>query len=217
MAATMVDSVFLRDKWLVGIGVIFFLSSAVVLAVNKRQREAVLEKLHFRHRRSSGASTPPRSFSPNAKPSTVTNPDFYSTFPPSRRCVLPQLAAKASASNSKILIGTEPSVDFLLEDPLPTTRSYGIENEVPKYTPTGFSTAEIESMGDFPAYDVLSGVPLPEPYDQFDSTKALPRPYRPFRWAYHQTMCKTRLWYRLTASLITHSINENGAQLVARG
>jgi len=30
---------------------------------------------------------------------------------------------------------------------------------------------------------------LPEPYGGFDPAKALPRPYRPFRWAYHQTMC----------------------------
>jgi hypothetical protein len=45
-------------------------------------------------------------------------------------------------------------------------------------------------MGDFPAYDILSGIPLPEPYVNFDPAKAVPRPYRPFRWAYHQTMCK---------------------------
>jgi hypothetical protein len=73
---------------------------------------------------------------------------------------------------------------------LPITRAYDLENGSPKYTPTGFSTTEIQAMGDFPAYDILSGVPLPEPYENFDPAKALPRPYRPFRWAYHQTMCK---------------------------
>jgi hypothetical protein len=104
--------------------------------------------------------------------------------------VLPELAETASLSNKKILTGTEPSTKFLLEDPLPTTRSYDLENDAPKYTPTGFSTAEIKAMGDFPAYDILSGVPLPQPYSNFDPEKAIPRPYRPFRWAYHQTMCK---------------------------
>lgn len=58
-----------------------------------------------------------------------------------------------------------------------------------KHTPTGFSVDEINALGDFPDYAELSGVPLPEPYPNFDIDKALPRPYRPFRWTYHQTMC----------------------------
>jgi hypothetical protein len=122
----------------------------------------------------------------------TSNPDYTAIFPPSRRCVLPELAKTASSLNQKILVGKEPSLDFLLNDPLPTTRSYDLENEEPKYTPTGFSTEEIKAMGDFPAYDILSGVPLPEPYVNFDPAKALPRPYRPLRWAYHQTMCKSK-------------------------
>ncbi|EIW85389.1 hypothetical protein CONPUDRAFT_150201 [Coniophora puteana RWD-64-598 SS2] len=39
-----------------------------------------------------------------------------------------------------------------------------------------------------PDYAKLSGVPLPKPLPNFDYTKAKPRPYRPFRWEYHQTM-----------------------------
>jgi len=128
--------------------------------------------------------------------------DYFRTFPPSRRLVLPKLAAQASSLNQKTLKGPEPSFDFLLNDPLPTTRSYNLQNDTPKYTPTGFSTAEIIAMGDFPAYDILSGVPLPKPYANFDPVKAVPRPYRPFRWAYHQTMCKysfpAKLLYILT-------------------
>ena len=49
---------------------------------------------------------------------------------------------------------------------------------------------EIKALGDFPDYEALSGVPLPEPYKEFDIKTALPRPYRPFRWQYHQTMCE---------------------------
>jgi hypothetical protein len=38
-------------------------------------------------------------------------------------------------------------------------------------------------------YAALSGVPLPKALPNFDITKARPRPYRPFRWVYHQHMC----------------------------
>lgn len=58
-----------------------------------------------------------------------------------------------------------------------------------RYTPTGFSKQEIQQLGRFPNYATLSGIPLPSPFPDFDIDKALPRPYRPFRWNYHQTMC----------------------------
>lgn len=41
---------------------------------------------------------------------------------------------------------------------------------------------------EFPDYFALSGVPLPTPVKDFDVDKAKPRPYRPFRWDYHQHM-----------------------------
>ncbi|KAJ6618327.1 hypothetical protein B0H10DRAFT_1258113 [Mycena sp. CBHHK59/15] len=37
-------------------------------------------------------------------------------------------------------------------------------------------------------YFVLTGVPRPTPLPYFDIDSAKPRPYRPFRWEYHQTM-----------------------------
>lgn len=55
-------------------------------------------------------------------------------------------------------------------------------------TPTGFTMAEIEAVGRFPDYAALSGVPAPAPYLDFNIKQALPRPYRPLRWPYHQTM-----------------------------
>lgn len=60
-------------------------------------------------------------------------------------------------------------------------------------TVCGFSVDEIKALEDFPDYAELSGVSLPTPYPEFDIEKALPRPYRPFRWAYHQTICKFNL------------------------
>ncbi|KAL4915094.1 hypothetical protein BDW62DRAFT_219641 [Aspergillus aurantiobrunneus] len=59
-------------------------------------------------------------------------------------------------------------------------------------TPTGFSAADIDALGRFPDYSVLSGVPHPTPCPEFDVTTACFRPYRPFRWAYHQTMALSR-------------------------
>ena len=183
------------DGWLWGLSIVVLLSSFTALALSKRQRDAVLERFSIRRRRASGASTPPRSFSPSKdaadKKTSLhsTAPDYSKVLPPSRRSALTVLAETASSANQEILSGPEPTLNSLLDNLLPTTRSYDLDNIVPKYTPTGFSTTEIKAMGDFPAYDVLSGVPLPAPYENFNPETALPRPYRPFRWAYHQTMC----------------------------
>lgn len=38
-------------------------------------------------------------------------------------------------------------------------------------------------------YFELSGVPAPNPLPDFDIDTAKARPYRPFRWKYHQNMC----------------------------
>ncbi|KAL2064755.1 hypothetical protein VTL71DRAFT_3894 [Oculimacula yallundae] len=183
----MAISSFLPDQWMVTIGVLLLLSSAAVLIVNKRQRDTVLGRLHFHRRRTSGASTPPRSISPIEK-AAAAGPDFVNAFPPSRRSVLLDLAKTLPSATAKELQSPEPSGDYLVKHALPTSQTYSLENKVPKYTPTGFSTAEIKALGDFPAYDILSGVPLPQAYENFDVTKALPRPYRPIRWKYHQTM-----------------------------
>ncbi|EPS44574.1 hypothetical protein H072_1437 [Dactylellina haptotyla CBS 200.50] len=56
-----------------------------------------------------------------------------------------------------------------------------------------YTPAEIASLGRFPDYAALTGVPLPKPYHEFNIATAKPRPYRPFRWAYHQTMALRKL------------------------
>ncbi|KAH6952448.1 hypothetical protein BKA56DRAFT_443588, partial [Ilyonectria sp. MPI-CAGE-AT-0026] len=66
-------------------------------------------------------------------------------------------------------------------------------NKDDQYTPTGFSTAEIRALGSFPDYSVLSGVPHPKPCPDFDVKSAAFRPFRPFRWTYHQTMSLSKL------------------------
>jgi hypothetical protein len=100
-----------------------------------------------------------------------------------------RLASKKPETASK-----EVGEKDILRNILPMTENY----ETAKgslYTSMGFSMDEIKEMGDFPDYVTLSGVPLPNAHgDNFDIDKALPRPYRPFRWAYHQTMCKPCLY-----------------------
>lgn len=59
------------------------------------------------------------------------------------------------------------------------------------FTPTGVTVDEIKALGDFPDYEALSGVPAPAAYKGFQIENAIARPYRPFRWKYHQTMCKS--------------------------
>jgi hypothetical protein len=120
----------------------------------------------------------------------MSDRDFIDAFPPSRRTALCELAEHSSEAYKHITIGPDPTSEEIRDNSLPTTRSYDLSNASPMYTPTGLSTEEIKALGDFPPYDILSGVPLPQPYESFDPKKALPRPYRPFRWAYHQTMCE---------------------------
>lgn len=55
-----------------------------------------------------------------------------------------------------------------------------------------------ENDKEFTDYFELTGVPPPTPLPDFDIDNALPRPYRPFRWKYHQTMC---MWPRFIKKL----------------
>lgn len=165
----------------------FLLSTVTYLASNKSQRNILLSRLGLQGRsRDSGASTPPRSLSPDKKGSNTGQPDYSDTFPPSRRFTLAQVkdaTKKFKKPLSQLAQSPEKKRPQALdENILTTTRTV--------YTATEFSSDEIKALGDFPDYATLSGVPLPKAYPEFDINKAKPKPYRPFRWAYHQTMCK---------------------------
>lgn len=104
--------------------------------------------------------------------------DFVATFPPSRRHAL--------SSDIAGIDTRDGNHGDLLDD---------VPNDSPEaeyITPTGFTSTEIRQLGNFPDYATLSGVPLPSEYVGFDIDRALPRPYRPFRWPYHQTMGRSR-------------------------
>ena len=163
----------------------------------KQQRKAMLSYLlsqivsaTTRGRLTSTAKTPPRSVSPeDAAPSDRLHPgELKDTFPPSRRVALVKLSSESAMTAKPGFHGGDLD-DLQFKDGLiPFDADYR-QCARATYTPTGFSVDEIKALGDFPDYAELSGVRLPEAYDGFKIETALPRPYRPFRWAYHQTMC----------------------------
>ncbi len=174
-------------------GLAFLACSFYILLLNRTQREVVLERLHLRRRRATNSLTPPRSLSPEKQESALDKPsptpDYSDVFPPSRRHVLAELPADAlnGPGESARELGAKDA-DYLKR--VPSCEATDTEDLLHHTTPTGFTVSEVKRLGDFPDYAALSGVPLPEPYHAFDISKALPRPYRPFRWAYHQTMCQ---------------------------
>ncbi|KAL2013648.1 hypothetical protein VTN00DRAFT_1173 [Thermoascus crustaceus] len=170
--------------WLIGLALLS--ASVLYLAVNKSKRHALVGRVGLRSRREPTAGTPPRSLSPEKKSSTSQplQPSYTDILPPQRRGVLPKLVSSLSYD--------EVSEDEVKRRILPMTTDYRT-SEGNRYTPTGFSVDEIKVLGDFPNYAELSGVPLPQAYPEFNIDKALSRLYRPFRWAYHQTMSLSKM------------------------
>ena len=179
--------------YLLILGLLFSLATLSYLVINKRHRDVLTSRFNFRGRRSSSANTPPRSFSPEKQKGTENVPaaDYKNVFPPSRREALRDLydslplSLKTKSAEQLVKLPIESGRNCV---PLSTPFDK-LDGEL--LTPCGFSVYEIRQLGDFPDYATLSGVPAPQPYKDFDINKALPRPYRPFRWAYHQTMCKS--------------------------
>ena len=137
--------------------------------------------------------TPPRSLTPEKKVLNATPPstEYKHTFPPSSREALVSVRESLSPDR-KIRIKRLNVNDAEFRKGLISFTANYNECIPSTYTPTEVSIEEIKALGDFPDYAKLSGVPLPEAYKEFNIEKALPRPYRPFRWAYHQTMCMFR-------------------------
>lgn len=111
-------------------------------------------------------------------------------FPPSRRQTLGDLKLRGLAGPF-----TTPTPDVLSRRAIPSTSTpdWSKDNQ---YTPTGFSTQDLRALGRFPDYSVITGTRYPKPYgSHFDIKKAIFRPFRPFRWNYHQTMGKYSLLF----------------------
>ncbi|KAJ5958262.1 uncharacterized protein N7479_005412 [Penicillium vulpinum] len=175
----------LENPWLVGF--ILLAATGVYAIINWAFGRDLLARVTLRGRKTSTAQTPPRSFSPDKKTATspTSPPSYEKVLPPQRRNTLADLNCEAAPAR-------DVHEDEVRRNILPMSVNY-MTSPGEKYTPMGFSVAEIKALGDFPDYATLSGVPLPSPYPEFNIEKALPRPYRPFRWAYHQTMSLTKL------------------------
>lgn len=179
---------------LIALGALFVASAAAVLVFDNKQRDVVLRRFDFRRRRATGFLTPPRSLSPEKQglPSNKASsePDYSDTYPPSRRKALADLppgALRGNGKSAKELAQVPPDYGKRL----PSEEAWDTDELADHVTATGFSVEEIKRLGDFPDYAVLSGIPLPDEYKGFDIAKAKPRPFRPLRWAYHQTMCQS--------------------------
>lgn len=172
------------------------LSAILLLILSKSHRESLRALLpsRSRSRRISSSNTPPRSLSPEKKPPVSMPPpvDYRHIYPPSRRETLSKVAESLPAAQREKLQGCEVDGTAFQKGILPFTADYR-ECGPSTYTPMEISIEEVHALGDFPDYAELSEVPLPEAYKDFDIDTAIPRPYRPFRWAYHQTMCMSDL------------------------
>lgn len=183
----------MENRLLLFFGATFVVTSIILLFFSRERRHVLVNRIQFRHRRAtSGSKTPPRSLSPKVlQKQEPTDPDYSDIYPPSRRFVLtevPGLTSKLIKTDEQFKTFQEKREDVPLLTELEDAKKTML-------TPCGFSVGEIEAMGNFPDYAALSGIPLPQPYLEFDITKAKPRPYRPFRWAYHQTMCMYKCRY----------------------
>lgn len=170
------------------IGLVLVAAAAVYFLLHRRPNKSIWSRLVLRGRKSSTARTPPRSISPGKKnASGAASPSSYNhALPPQRRDSLLQL-------KDITVRWREVDEAEVRQNILPMTANY-MDSPGNMYTPTGFSVDEVKVLGDFPDYATLSGVPLPRPYNEHVIENALPRPYRPFRWAYHQTMCMYKIF-----------------------
>ena len=192
---------------LIYLAIAVLLSNIALLVLTKRQRETLYKSVYSwapamaRGRRLSSASTPPRSLTPEKKvPNNVPPPTEYKdVFPPSSRDALLKLAESLSTSQKKKIGVREVKQEEFTKNVIAFGADYR-KCGPSTYTPMEISMAEIKALGDFPDYSKISGVPLPEAYKEFEIEKALPRPYRPFRWAYHQTMCMSTPDLSITSS-----------------
>ena len=194
---------------LILVTIAFLLSSIYYLVQTESQKKALRQNFSTwllripRRRRSSTSKTPPRSLTPDKKISDNTPPtqNYKDTFPPSPRGNLPiwTKSWKSIWASLKRFDVDDGYQEYFQKNLIPWEADYR-KCDASTYTPMEISIGEVKALGDFPDYSKLSGVPLPKAYKEFEIEKAIPRPYRPFRWAYHQTMCRSSIYTILRSS-----------------
>ncbi|KAI9894542.1 MAG: hypothetical protein M1814_001896 [Vezdaea aestivalis] len=194
-----IDSLYeLAPLPLLSLAVLSFLACIIyVLLVTWRGRISILHCFCLRKTHGLANTTNP-SPEKEGQSGLAPEPPYKHVFPPSRRGSLADVATTLPP-HLKRRISIQTNVATAVNKGSPGVKSPMSplsaldDGFTPAFTPTEFTSAEIEALGDFPDYAQLSGVPLPKPYENFDITKAIPRPYRPLRWAYHQTMSLTKM------------------------
>ncbi|CAJ2505126.1 Uu.00g125200.m01.CDS01 [Anthostomella pinea] len=167
------------------------LSLITFLALDRSQKDVVLKRCGL-VRRPSRPTTPSLEKQPLPKPIASSTSELASTFPPPQRQQLSKMALNMPAGQRKAMGDLSFDQSTFERSLLRLDEDYRTADDS-KYNYTGFSVREIKALGDFPGYSTISEVPMPNPYREFDISKAKARPYRPFRWTYHQTMSLTKL------------------------
>ena len=207
--AMMFEKLLPSAQTIILVAIAFLMSVIYYLVQTENQKKALRRSLSewlpgiTRRRRSSTSDTPPRSLTPEKRISDNTSPtqNYRDTFPPSPRGNLPiwTKSWKSIWATLKQFEVDEDYQKYLQENLIPWETDYR-KCDSSMYTPMAISIGEVKALGDFPDYSKLSGVPLPEAYKEFEIEKAIARPYRPFRWAYHQTMCRASISHLLSSS-----------------
>src|SRR5947208_14008483 len=96
------------DRTLI-VGAVLIAVTIVHLAVDRSQRDRLIDRVRIRGRKASPTSTPPRSLSPKQQPRS--DPVYNDSFPPLRREALSEIASSLFAGNegsmSKLELGEE--------------------------------------------------------------------------------------------------------------
>ena len=171
------------------LAIAILLSGIVFFACHEKKRARFAKHFEEWSRKSriffpSAASKKQRNHEKNASPV-----DYVHVFPPQQRQALARVAETLPQLH-EVFTRHGLNVELSAASVTPLEANY-LDCEETIFTPTGISLEEVKLLGDFPNYAELSGIPNPQPYENFDIENALSRPYRPFRWAYHQTMCMT--------------------------
>ncbi|KAI9166352.1 hypothetical protein HJFPF1_02452 [Paramyrothecium foliicola] len=135
-------------------------------------------------------------FTVSRKEKKPLDADYTDIFPHSQRETVAEILPSSTLAEQKTKLPSESKLLSLASDYNTADSSLMIFS--------GFTVGEVRGLGDFPDYAKLSGVPLPSPLKNFNIDTVLPRPYRPFRWNYHQTMAywkmDTDYWLELENS-----------------
>ncbi|KAI0434187.1 alpha-1,2-mannosyltransferase [Xylaria sp. FL1042] len=167
------------------------LSIITFLTLGSSQKDVVIRRFGFT--RSSTRSSTPKLEKPSlSQPLASRGSNLVTVFPPSQRYQLKEIKPSLSLVQQKILGDLSFHQATFERSLLRFDEDYSNADDS-KYVYSGLSIREIKGLGDFPDYSTLAGVPMPNPYPNFDIDKAKPRPYRPFRWPYHQTMSLMKL------------------------